>query len=87
MRFAEILFVGNVRRRLRDFPGGAFGRQAGGEIFGAFDFAGVAFFKNALVAALFAHHVGARLRGLAVRFLRVVAEAALGAEPHAAVAA
>ena len=66
--------------------GSALRRQAGGDVFGAFDFVRVAFFKHALGAALFAHHVGARLGGFAVGFLRVVAEAAFGAEPHAAAA-
>jgi hypothetical protein len=47
----------------------------------------MAFFKNVLVATLFAHHVGPRLCGFPVGFLRGVAEAAFGAEAHAAVAA
>ena len=85
MRFAEIL---PFRFPAPRFPRGGFlGRQAGGDVFGALDLAEVAFFKNALVAALFAHHVGARLRGFLVRLLRIVAEAALGAEAHAAMAA
>ena len=84
MWFAKILAF---RSGARFHGGGFFGRQAGGDVFGTFDLARVAFFKNAFVAALFAHHLGARLRSLPIRLLRVVAETAFGAEAHAAVAA
>ncbi len=81
MRLAEFLFVGGGGRAgfLR-----ALRRQAGGQVFRAFNFGRVAFFKNALGAALFAHRVGAGLDGVAVGFLRVLAEAAFGAETHSA---
>ena len=85
MRLAEILFVrAGVRRLLfrRSLR-----RQAGGDVFRALDFAACArFSKTRSGAALFAHHVGAGLHGFAVGFLRAVAEAALGAETHAAAA-
>ena len=42
------------------------------------------FSNSALRSALFAHHVGARLDGFAVGFLRCLAEAAFGAETHSA---
>jgi hypothetical protein len=59
-------------------------RQAGGDVFGAFNFVAVPFFEHMLGAALLGHHVGAGLDGFAVGFLRALAEAAFGAEPHAA---
>ena len=55
-----------VRRSLR--------RQAGGDVFGALDFVRVPFFEQVLGAALFAHHVGAGLDGVAVGFLLGLAQ-------------
>ena len=60
----------------------AFRRQAGGKIFSALDFVEMALFKQALVAALFADHVGAGLDGFAVRFLVRGAQAAFRLEAH-----
>jgi hypothetical protein len=48
-------------------------RHAGGDVFRAFDFVAVAFFKQTLVAPLLAHDLGAGLHGLAVGFLRGLA--------------
>ena len=61
-------------------------RQTGGDVFGAFDFVLVAFFKQAVVAALFADHVGAGLDGVAVGFLVSGVQAAFGLETHSAAA-
>jgi hypothetical protein len=85
VRLAKIFFVGNVRRSLRNFR--ALRRQTGGDIFRAFNFIRVSFVKDALVAALFRDDVGARLRGVPVGLLRILAESALGAEAHSTAAA
>ena len=62
---------GQVRARMfRVFGGRRFGaafrRQAGGDVFGAFNFLRMTFFKQAVGTALFADHVGAGLDRLAV---------------------
>ena len=82
MRLAEFLFGRAGLRRLLFRH--SLRRQAGRDIFGAFDFVGVPFFKKPVGAALFAHGVGARLAGFTVGFLRGLAKAALGAEMHSA---
>ena len=66
--------------------GGPLRRQAGGDVFGAFDFVRVPFFEDVLRAALLRHHVRAGLDGFTVGFLRIGAEAAFGAETHSAAA-
>ena len=88
MRFAEIFLFRVMRVRVRHdgFRRRALRRQAGGDVFGALDFLDVAFFKQAFVAALFRDDFGARLRGVAVGFLRVGAETAFGLETHSAAA-
>ncbi len=80
MRLAELLFGRAGFRRFRFRR--SLRRQAGGDIFRALNFVRVPFFKQPLRTALFAHHVGARLAGFTVGFLRGLAETALGAETH-----
>ena len=64
----------------------AVGRQTGGNIFGAFDFVRVTFFKQTFLSALFGDDVGARFHGVAVGFLLRGIQAAFGLEPHSATA-
>src|SRR5665213_2293670 len=80
MRLAEIFFVRNVCGRFRFHH--AFGWQASGYVFGAFDFVRVALVKDALVATLFGHDLGARLRRVAVGFQRIRSKTAFWAESH-----
>ena len=64
----------------------AFGRQAGGDVFRAFNFVQMTFLKQAVGTALFADHVRAGLDRLAVGLLVSGVQAAFGLEPHSAAA-
>src|SRR5207244_2845465 len=77
MRLAKILFAGG--RRFGGFARQALGGQAGGDIFGALNFGGVAAIVDPVTDGLAADGFGAGLGGLAVRPLGM-AQAATGAE-------
>ena len=66
--------------------GHALGGQAGGDVLGALDLAGVPAFEDAVGTALFGHDIGARGDGLAVGFGLVLGEPAFGFETHSAAA-
>ena len=72
-------------RTVRPVRGGAFGRQAGGDIFGALDFLRVAMIVNLFRRRRAADGFGAGLGGVAVGALRLaVSQPAAGAETHSA---
>ena len=64
----------------------AFRRQAGGEVFRAFNFVHVPLFKQAVGTALFADDVSPGLDRFAVGLLVSGVQAAFGLEPHSAAA-
>jgi hypothetical protein len=75
-----LVLLDNFRRR-------ALRRQSCCDVFRALDFDVVAFFKKALVAALFRDDFGARLRRIAVGLLLVLAaEPAFRTETHSTAA-
>ena len=60
-----------------------FRRQAGGNIFSAFDLVGVPVLIHLFLGHWFVHHLGASLHGFPVRMLLRMTQAAAGAESHA----
>jgi len=80
MRLAKILFACVLL--LFDIFRHSGRGQTRSQIFGAFNFVRVAFFKHVLHATLFAHHIGTRLNGFTVGLLCYLAETTFGAEMH-----
>ena len=79
-------FVRVFRVRRGSF-GFAFGRQTGSDIFRAFDFVLMTFFKQAFLSALFGHHVLPRFHGVAIGFLVRGIQTTFRFETHSATTA